>query len=174
MIPMFFIKGEKMNTRKFFVAILITVIAAVFTVGPALAYQPEIVNLNIHRHYDDFAVCNGYNVIGDFDVTRKDVTFFDKDGNAISVDIFVHYVGILTNSVTGKTLSDNGNVKNTSDLVNGTFTQTGGLRHTTVPGLGIVIQETGKVIVDDASGGMLFVTPGMSVDEAVQLCAALQ
>jgi hypothetical protein len=90
------------------------------------------------------------------------------------VDIFVHYVGTLTNSVTGKTLDDKGDVKNTSNLVNGTFTQTGGLRHTTVSGLGIVIQETGKVIFDDASGGMLFVTPGMSVDEVVQLCAALQ
>lgn len=162
-----------MNTRKFFVATLITVIAAVVTVGPALAYQPEIVNLNIHRHWDDFAACNGYNVIGDFDVTRKDITFFDKEGNAISVDIFVHYVGTLTNSVTGKTLDDKGDVKNTIDLVNGTFTQTGGLRHTTVPGLGIVIQETGKNIQDDATGGILFVTPGMSVDEAVQLCAAL-
>jgi hypothetical protein len=116
----------------------------------------------------------GYNVIGDFDVTRKDITFFDKAGNAISVDIFVHYVGTLTNSVTGKSLDDKGNVKNTINLVNGTFTETGGFRHTTIRGLGIVIQETGRIVVDDASGGILFVTPGMSVDEAVQLCAALQ
>jgi len=163
-----------MNTRKLFVAILMTMVMAVVAVSPALAYQPEIVNLNINRHWDDFAVCDGYNVIGDFDVTRKDITFFDKNGNATSVDIFVHYVGTLTNSVTGKSLDDKGNVKNTINFVNGTFTQTGGLRHTTVPGLGIVIQETGRIIVDDANGGILFVTPGMSVDEAVQLCAALQ
>jgi len=52
--------------------------------------------------------------------------------------------------------------------------QTGGLRHTTVAGLGIVIQETGRIIFDDATGGILFVTPGMASDEALQLCAALQ
>gem|GEM_PF-6843003 len=163
-----------MKTRKLFVALLIAVTMTVFAVGPALALQPEIVQLQIHRHFEDFAVCDGYNVIGDFDVTRQDVTFFDNSGNPIRVDIFVHYVGTLTNSVTGKTLNDRGDVRNSTDLVNGTFTQTGGLRHTTVSGLGIVIQETGRIIQDDASGGILFVTPGMSSDENLQLCAALK
>ena len=163
-----------MKTRKLFVALLIAVTMTVFAVGPALALQPEIVHFQIHRHFEDFAVCDGYNVIGDFDVTRQDVTFFDNSGNPIRVDIFVHYVGTLTNSVTGKTLNDRGDVRNSTDLVNGTFTQTGGLRHTTVSGLGIVIQETGRIIQDDASGGILFVTPGMSSDENLQLCAALK
>ena len=163
-----------MNARKCFVALLLTFMVAAATVGPALAYQPDIVNLTIHRHWDDFGACDGYNVIGDFNVTRKDVTFFDKDGVPIKVDIFVHYEGTLTNSVNGKMFDDRGDVKNTTDLVNGTFTQPGGLRHTTVPGLGIVIQETGRIIFDDASGGILFVTPGMSSDENQQLCAALK
>ena len=125
-----------MNTRKLYLALLIAVTTTVFAVGPALALQPEIVNLQIHRHFDDFGVCDGYNVIGDFDVTRQDMTFFDNNGNPIRIDIFVHYVGTLTNSVTGKTLDDRGDVKNSVDLVKGTFTQTGGLRHTTVSGLG--------------------------------------
>jgi hypothetical protein len=163
-----------MNTRKLYVAILLAVITTAFVVGPALALQPEIVHLQIHRHFDDFGVCDGYNVIGDFDVTRQDMTFFDDSGNPIRIDIFVHYVGTLTNSVTGKTLDDRGDVKNTINLVNGTYTQTGGLRHTTVSGLGIVIQETGRAIYDDATGGILFVTPGMSSDENLQLCAALK
>jgi hypothetical protein len=163
-----------MKTHKLFIAVLLTTMMAVTVMSPALALQPEIVHLQIHRHWDDFAVCDGYNVIGDFDVTRQDVTFFDNSGNPIRVDIFVHYVGILTNSVSGKTLDDKGDTKNTVDLVNGTFTQTGGLRHTTVSGLGIVIQETGRIIFDDATGGILFVTPGMATDEVLQLCAALK
>jgi hypothetical protein len=163
-----------MKTHKLFVAVLLTTMMAVAVISPALALQPEIVHLQIHRHWDDFGVCDGYNVIGDFDVTREDVTFFDKDGTPIKVDYFVHYEGTLTNSVTGKSLDDKGDVKNTVDLVNDTFTQTGGLRHTTVSGLGIVIQETGRIILDDASGGILFVTPRMSVDEGLQLCAALE
>jgi len=163
-----------MNTRKLSLALALTLIMILATVGPVLALQPEVVHIQIHRHWDDFAVCDGYNVIGDFDVTRQDVTFFDKNGNPIRVDYFVHYVGTLTNSVSGKTLDDKGNAKNTVDLVNGTFTQTGGLRHTTVSGLGIVIQETGRAIYDDATGGILFVTPGMATDEALQLCAALK
>jgi hypothetical protein len=163
-----------MNARKLLVALLLTMVMAVAAISPALALQPEIVHLQIHRHWDDFAVCNGYNVIGDFDVTRQDMTFFDHSGNPIRVDIFVHYVGTLTNSVSGKTLDDRGDVKSTVDLVDGTFTQTGGLRHTTVSGLGIVIQETGRIILDDATGGILFVTPGMATDEALQLCAALK
>jgi hypothetical protein len=163
-----------MNTRKLSIAILLAVITTAFAVGPALALQPEIVHLQIHRHWEDFAICDGYNVIGDFDVTRQDMTFFDNSGNPIRVDIFVHYVGTLTNSVSGKVLDDRGDVRNSTDLVNGTFTQTGGLRHTTVSGLGIVIQETGRIIQDDASWGILFVTPGMSSDENLQICAAMK
>lgn len=163
-----------MNSRKLFVALLLTMFMAVAAINPVLALQPEIVHLQIHRHWDDFAVCDGYNVIGDFNVTRQDVTFFDNSGNPIRVDYFVHYVGTLTNSVSGKRLDDRGDVKNSLDLVNGTFTQTGGLRHTTVSGLGIVIQETGRIIFDDATGGILFVTPGMATDQALQLCEALK
>ncbi len=163
-----------MNIRKLYIASLVAFTTLLFSVGPALALQPVITHLQIHRHWDDFAVCDGYNVIGDFDVTRQDVTFFDNNGNPIRVEYFVHYEGTLTNSVSGKTLDDKGDAKNTVDLVNGTFTQTGGLRHTTVSGLGIVIQETGRIIQDDATGGILFVTPGMSGDENSKLCAALK
>jgi len=163
-----------MNTRKLFLAFLLTMIITLAAIGPVRALQPEIVRLHLHRHFDDFAVCDGYNVIGDFDVTRQDMTFFDNSGNPIRMDIFVHYEGTLTNSVTGKSLDDKGDVKNTVDLINGTFTQTGGLRHTTVAGLGIVIQETGRAIYDDTTGGILFVTPGMATNEALQLCAALK
>jgi len=165
---------EKMNTRKLFITLLITMIMVFATVSPALALQPDSVNRNLHRRYDDFAVCDRYNVIGDFDVTRKDVTFFDNDGNPIRVDFFIHYKGMLSNSLTGKTLSDKGNFKNSLDLVNGTVTVIGGIRHTTVSGLGIIIQETGRIILDDATGGILFVTPGMASDEVLQLCAALK
>ena len=51
-----------MNTRKLFIAFVTTLIITVITVVPALAYQPDIVNRNLHRYYDDFAVCDGYNV----------------------------------------------------------------------------------------------------------------
>jgi hypothetical protein len=163
-----------MNTRKLFLALVITIIITIATRSPALALPPDIVNLHLHRHAEDFAVCDGYNVIGDFDVTRRDVTYFDNNGNPIRIDLLIHYEGTLTNSVTGKTLPDKGNFKNSIDLVNGTATVTGGIRHTTVSGLGIVIQDTGRIILDDATGGILFVTPGMASDDTLQLCAALQ
>lgn len=163
-----------MNTRKLHVAFLTALVMAVIMVVPALAYQPDIVNRNLHRHYEDFAVCEGYNVTGDFDVTRRDVTYFDNGGTPIRVDLFIHYDGTLPNSMTGKSLSDKGDFKNSLDLTQGTVTVTGGLRHTTVSGLGIVVQETGRIVFDDATGGMLFVTPGMASDEALQLCAALK
>ena len=163
-----------MHKGKLFIVFLLTLILVVATVGPALALQPDTVNLSLHRHAEDFAVCDGYNVIGDFDVTRRDVTYFDNDGSPIRVDLFIHYEGTLTNSVTGKTLPDKGNFKNSLDLTDGTATVTGGIRHTTVSGLGIVIQDTGRIILDDATGGILFVTPGMASDDTLQLCAALQ
>lgn len=163
-----------MHTHKLFITLLLTVIMAFATISPALALQPDIVNLSLHRYFDDFAVCDGYNVIGDFDVTRRDVTYFDNAGNPIRVDLFIRYEGTLINSVTGKTLMDKGDFKNSLDLANGTVTVTGGLRHNTVSGLGIVIQETGRIVFDDATGGILFVTPGMATDEVLQLCAALK
>jgi hypothetical protein len=165
-----------MKTHKLFVAVLLTTMMAVAVISPALALEPEIVHLQTHRHWDDFGVCDGYNVISDFDVTGQAVTFFDNIGNPIRVDLFIHYEGTLTNSLTGKSLPDKGNFKNSLDLVNGTATVNGGIRHTTVSGLGIVIQETGRIIFDDATGGILFVTPRMSSpsDENAQLCAALK
>ena len=65
-----------MKTRKWFVSILMAVITTVGLVGPALAYQPEIVNLDIHRHFEDFGVCDGYNVVADFDVTSAKILPF--------------------------------------------------------------------------------------------------
>ena len=75
-------------------------------------------------------------------------TFYDADGNAVRVVVHDGFTETDTNSVTGKTLRLSQTWINTYDLVAGTRTVVGKAIVMTVPGKGIVIQDTGRVVFD--------------------------
>ena len=68
----------------------------------------------------------------------------------------VHFVGMLTNTSSGKSIPDEGNQIVTIDLVTGTVTVDGRVRVDTIPGEGVILAQVGRVVTD-AQGNILFI-----------------
>ena len=95
-----------------------------------------------------FIVLSGYTftVSYRYDVRRTITEFTDGDGNVLREVIEAHFVGTATNDTTGKTLSVDGERHIVWDFAAGTWTETGTLRHVTVPGSGVVLLQSGRIV----------------------------
>lgn len=60
--------------------------------------------------------------------------------------IEAHFAGTATNDSTGKTLPVAGERHIVWDFVAGTWTETGTLRHVAVPGSGVVLLQSGRIV----------------------------
>jgi hypothetical protein len=139
----------------------------------AAAMEPTHQRFEVTRH-GTFVTCSGFDVIGDFSVERDDVTFFDSSGTPIKMVIHAHFVGTLANSVTGKSLSDDGNRIITFDLPNNTVTNTGLNLKVVVPGQGIIVIDAGRIVIDAAGNITSEAGPHDLENNALQpLCSAL-
>ena len=118
--------------------------------GTAAASKPVV--LEKHNSLTrDFAnipdcVAFGFTHTEHYDVTRTVTDFYDQEGNLLREVVHVRFVGTATNDVTGKTIPVVGVRHLVFDFVNETFTETGVLRHVTVPGQGIVLHESGRFV----------------------------
>jgi hypothetical protein len=121
----------------------------------AAAVQPTKTTQQFHRSSPRFLSCPVFDVAAEFDITRVSTTFYDNAGNPIRIARHLGYVGTLSNSVTGKSLADEGNVLITIDLVAGTTTFDGKGRVDTVPGLGVVFHVSGRMMFD-ADGDLVY------------------
>jgi hypothetical protein len=129
--------------------------------GPATAGAPLIERSTVHRDFDDFYVCDGFDVAGDFDIRRTAMEFPDRF--VIHRDI----EGTLRNSKTGVTLP-----VREHDVItfyaDGSVRITGEALHVVVPSAGTVLLIAGQSEFD-AEGNATF--HGRN-DEAL-VCAAL-
>lgn len=75
-------------------------------------------------------------------------TFYDAAGNPVKIVNHDSFEELNTNSVSGKTLRLSQRVLETFDLVDGTRTVVGLETRMIDPGLGIVIQDVGRVVFD--------------------------
>jgi hypothetical protein len=136
-------------------------------------------NATVLRHFTDLTDCQAYGYTftftGDYVVTRSDVQYFDDGGTLVKEVIWAHFVGTDTNDSNGKSLRDTGERHITLDYVNNTFTESGVLRHITVPGSGIVLHESGRIITSLTDDSVIFMAGPhqlFSGDES-EFCAAL-
>ena len=120
------------------------------------------------------ADCGSFLALEDFVEDIRVTTFFDNAGNPIRAQVHVNFNGVITNSVTGRTVSDPGHFTITIDLQEGTSTYAGLVFAITVPGEGIAVLDAGKVVFD-AEGNVIFVGgPHQFLEEGPALiCAAL-
>ena len=120
------------------------------------------------------ADCGSFLALEDFVEDVRVTTFFDNAGNPIQVQVHSNFNGILTNSVTGRTLRDPGHFTILLDLQEGTTTFVGLVFGITVPGEGIAVLDAGKVVFD-AEGNVIFEGgPHQFLHEGPALiCAAL-
>src|SRR6059036_266189 len=106
-------------------AFTLGLVAPLVCAATAAAVQPTTTTRQFHRSSQHFLSCSGFDVVAEFDITRVSTTFYDSDGNPIRIARHLGYVGTLSNSLTAKSLADEGNVLITIDLVAGTTTFAG-------------------------------------------------
>jgi hypothetical protein len=106
-------------------------------------------------------------------------TYFDQAGNPIRLKIKVDVDGEVTNPETGQSVENVAHTTIFEDLVAGTVVQVGLVFKATVPGVGVVLHDVGRV-VSDAAGNLIFEAGPHDVlntagDHAVRtnFCAAL-
>jgi opacity protein-like surface antigen len=163
--------------------LLLGVVAAIAaTLAVSAAANTRVVvqhNAIVTRHFAGLTDCQAYGYTftftGDYVVRRSDVQYFDDNGTLVEEVIWAHFVGTDTNDTTGKSLRDTGERHITFDYVNNTVTESGVLRHITVPGSGIVLHESGRLIVSLVDESVIFMAGPhqlLTGDEA-EFCAAL-
>jgi hypothetical protein len=165
--------------------VLIVALSVALAVGvlaaTAAADAPVVVqrNADVMRLFPNLTECQpfGYTFTdtGQFEVKRSDVLYYDNNGTLLREVIDANFVGTVTNDSTGKSLPVDGQRHITLDYVAGTFTETGVLRHVTVPGEGIVLHESGRIVTSLDDDSLIFMAGPhqfFSGDEAA-FCAAL-
>jgi hypothetical protein len=156
-------------------AVLISLVAA----SLASADAPVIVEKqnSLTRHFANLPDCegSGFTHTEDYQVTRSVTQFYDREGTLVREVLHIRFVGTATNDETGKTLPITG-TRHLVFAADGTFTETGVLRHVTVRGDGIVLQESGRVMRPPEEGlAPLFVAGPHQLLEGdiAAFCAAL-
>jgi hypothetical protein len=130
-----------------FIAVALVVASAAAVPAAATATAPVFDRGTVQRAFDDFYVCDGFNVIGEFSIQRTRMSFFDRDGNEIRSVIHRDFVGTFTNSVTGASLPLKGHDTITF-YPDGSVVITGNALHVVVPGEGTVLLIAGRFAFD--------------------------
>lgn len=111
------------------------------------AGEPLIESQDFVMNNEVIANCGDFKIIGDGAGNTRIWTYFDSAGDPVKLVLHGFYKGMLTNSVTGKFLTDDPSVANiTVDLIKQIETNIGAFFTITVPGSGIVYFETGRIV----------------------------
>jgi hypothetical protein len=98
---------------------------------------------------------NGVTLEGSFTDDLRVTTFFDNAGNPVRLQIKLDHAGVITNPATGLSVNDPAHTTTFVDLVTGTATQVGLVFKSTVPGVGVVFHDVGRVVFD-AENNVIF------------------
>ena len=163
----------------------LTIVTALVSAGAlaatAAAAPPEVVerNVTVTRHFSGLTDCQAYGYSFTFTasyvVRRTHTRFYDKSGTLLREVIHAHFVGTNTNDANGTTLRDTGQRHIVFDLVENTFTESGVLRHITVPGSGIVLHESGRIVTSLLDDSLISIAGPHQLfsGDLAEFCAAL-
>ena len=130
-------------------------------------------------HFTELDACladYGFAYTGDYVRTRTTTLWYDAAGNLVKEVLVIHFDGTETNdSDATKSLVVSGERRLVFDYIAGTFTETGALRHVTVRGEGIVLQQTGRVVntIDFSANLMLAGPHDLDEGNVAAFCEAL-
>jgi len=138
-------------------ASLAVVVVALLTLPLTVSAAPALVETFTNEGSFTFAgSCpNGVTLKGTFTEDVRITTFFDKEGTPVRVQIKVNFVGVVTNPETGESVRDAAHHTIFLDLIDGTETVVGLVFSVTVPGVGVVFHDVGRVVFD-AEGTPIF------------------
>ena len=138
--------------------------------------RPPITHTSQFTVDDAVGNCGGFHILARGNGTLRETLYFDDDGSPARLHVQARYGGTLTNSVTGKTVTDATDVIHVFvDLQRQTETYVGVFFNINVPGDGVVALEVGRYVV--ASGtSITFYKGQFEVSEGglQVLCSALE
>ncbi len=122
----------------------------------------------------DVVNCGDFDAIAEFVERDRVIVFFDNEGNPVRFQIHANFRGIVTNSVTGKSVPDRADFTIFEDFVEGTTALVGKKFGITVPGEGIAVHDTGNIVFD-ADFNVIFVggPHQVNLEGLTALCAAV-
>jgi len=130
-----------------FALLLGLLVSSVAFAATAAATPPTVVEFHFEESFD--IDCGTFLLHEDAVIDERVITFFDKAGNPTRVQIYDRFVGVITNP-DGETFRDPGFFNVLIDLAgtpddqsDDTVTIAGMFFAITVPGVGIVAQDTG-------------------------------
>jgi hypothetical protein len=140
--------------------------------GPAQAAAPSVEVVTLRRQFEPYGSCDGFNVIGDFDLVRRQTTFYSQDGMSVRFTVHVTFGGTVSNSVTGKSIPVTGVGYQTIDLITGERSTRGSSWHMVVPGTGTVELAAGHIVFD-AAMNLIIAAGRLDGQVNAELCDAL-
>jgi hypothetical protein len=141
--------------RRLLVLTALALSSILLIVQPASATPPSFDTFHSEEEFL-FADCGAFQLTETFTVDVRITTFFNEQGDAITATVHITLVGVITNSASGNTYPVRTHATRIIDLATGETTAVGLVTLTTVPGLGPVLQSTGKIVFD-ANGDPTFV-----------------
>jgi hypothetical protein len=120
-----------------------------------------------------WASCDGFDIIVNFKFTAMITEFYDANGELVRVRGFFLGSGQLVNTVTGETNTGSGPSMFFDNFRAETTTFVGLNFHNTVPGLGIVPLDAGRIVIDWATDDVVFEAGPHPGFEGIDWCAIL-
>lgn len=115
--------------------------------APASALKPEMTTIMVDLDFIDDTTCD-FPFREEFTGRVTITTFFDSDGNPIKVKQHLPFFGTLTNTESGTSIAAAQNLIVFQDLDDGAATLVGIRFIVTVPGLGDVLLDVGRIVFD--------------------------
>jgi hypothetical protein len=121
--------------------------------------------------------CNGFDALAHYEVRLTETFFFDKNGVPTRLQFHGVAFGTIRNSQTGYSLKDAPSVRNGFiDFKSGSATFVGVDFHVTVPGAGVVLLQSGRIVFPGPDAPPTFIAgPHLGPPDAMNaaICAAL-
>ena len=141
-------------------------------VSTAVADKPQIETFR-DVEFSFVVDCGGFLAIAEFVERDRVIVFFDNEGNPVRFQIHANFRGIVTNSMTGTSVSDRGGLTLFVDFAEGTTAFVGKLFGITIPGEGIAVLDAGNIVFD-ADFNVIFVGgPHQFLLDETILCEAV-
>jgi hypothetical protein len=167
------------NIRKSNVQLIIMVVliaAVILPSGTASGASPQIETFHDEGSFEIGPCPNGVTLVETYTEDVRVITFFDEAGIPVRVQVHIDYQGVVTNPDTGQTVEDPAHATRFIDLIEGTRGPVGLYYSTTVPGVGVVFHDVGRLVRDLEDGSIIFEAGPHDVlhgDEVALFCAAL-
>ena len=155
-------------------AIAVSLFAVISLVGPVAAAQPYITRNIVDGPHIDVIDCGTFTATLERNFTGTDTFFVDRQDQPVREQFVANIVGTLT-SDTGTVVNLRGHILFVIDFVNGTYAFDGQVFMAHRPGIGVVIQDTGKYLTDSSDNILLEAGPHDVTDYGgAVFCAALR